>query len=75
MYVLDFSWGRPACNAIKFDRVHGQLAGFNNHSKIFNLISGELAFFEFQMKVQLGHALQDVFGSFLMEGGVRGIDT
>ena len=35
MYVLDFSWGGPACNAIEFDRVHGQLARFNNHSKVF----------------------------------------
>ena len=26
------------------------------------------------MKVQLSHALQDVFGLFLMKGGVRGID-
>ena len=26
------------------------------------------------MKVQLGHALQGMFGSFLMEGGVREID-
>ena len=21
-YILDFSWGKPACNAIEFDRVH-----------------------------------------------------
>ena len=22
-YILDFSWGGPACDAIKFNRVHG----------------------------------------------------
>ena len=26
------------------------------------------------MKVQLGHALEDMFGTFLVEGGVGGVD-
>ena len=50
------------------------MARFDDHSKVFDLISGGFAFFEFQVKVQLGHALEDTFGTFLMEGGVGGID-
>ena len=49
--VPDLSGGRPACDAIKLDRVPGQLAMFDDHSKVFDLISGEFAFFELQMKV------------------------
>ena len=33
--VFHLSWCRPICDAIEFDGVHGQLAGLNNHSKVF----------------------------------------
>ena len=49
--ILDLSWSRPTCDAIKLNRVHGQLSGFDNHPKIFDLICGELAFVKFQVKV------------------------
>ena len=72
--IFHLGWSRPACDSIEFDGVHGQLAGFNDHAKVFYLIGGELAFFEFQMEVKFGHSLQDMFGAFLMEGGVGGVD-
>ena len=49
--VLHLSWCGPICNAIEFDRVHGQLAGFNDHAEVFYLVGGELALFKFQMEV------------------------
>ena len=55
--VFHLSWHGPVCDAIKLDRVHGQLAGFNDHSKVFHLVGGELALLEFQMKVEFSHAL------------------
>ena len=55
--IFHLSWCRPACDAVEFDRVHGQLAGFYDHAKVFYLVGGELALLEFQMKVQLSHAL------------------
>ena len=55
--VFHLSWCRPTCNAIEFDRVHGQLDRLHNHAEVFYLVGGELAFLEFQMKVQLSHAL------------------
>ena len=45
--VFHLGWSRPTCNSIKFDGVHGQLAGFNNHSKVFYLVGGGLALLEF----------------------------
>ena len=47
---------------------------FDDHAEVFDLISGELALLEFQMKVKFGHSLQDVFGTFCMEDGVGGVD-
>ena len=47
---------------------------FNDHAEVFDLINGELALFEFQMKVKFSHALQDAFGAFFMKGGVGGVD-
>ena len=72
--IFHLGWGWPTCNPIKFDRVHGQLAGFNNHAKVFNLVGGELAFFELQMKVKFTHALENAFRTFLVEGIVGGVD-
>ena len=46
--IFDFSGGRPACDTIKFDRVHGQLTRFD---KVFNLISGEFVFLKLQVKI------------------------
>ena len=43
-YVLDFCWGWPLGDPIEFDRVHGQLSGFDDHSKVFYLVCGEFAF-------------------------------
>ena len=50
------------------------MTGFNDHTEVFDLISGEFAFFEFQMKVKFSHALQDTLCTFLMEGSVGGVD-
>ena len=50
------------------------MARFHDHAEVFDLVSGELALFKFQMKVKFSHSLQDVFGAFFMEGGVGGVD-
>ena len=55
--IFHLGWGRPVCDPIKFDWIHGQLAGFDDHAEVFNLIGGKLAFFEFQMKVEFHHTL------------------
>ena len=54
-----FHLGRrgPVCDAVKLDGVHGEFAGFHDHSKIFHLVGGELALLKFQVEVKLGHAL------------------
>ena len=49
--IFHLSWCGPICDAVEFDGVHGQLAGFNDHAKVFYLVGGELALFEFQMEV------------------------
>ena len=49
--IFHLSWCGPSCDAVEFNRVHGQLAGFNDHSEVFYLVGGELALLEFQMKV------------------------
>ena len=72
--VFHLSWCRPIRDAVEFDRIHGQLAGFHDHAEVFYLVSGEFAFLEFQMKVQFSHVLQDALRAFLMEGGVGGVD-
>ena len=55
--IVHFSWCGPICDAIELNGVHGQLAGFDDHSKVFHLVGGELAFLEFQVKVEFCHAL------------------
>ena len=55
--IFHLGWCRPACNTIEFDRVHGQLAGFDDHAEVFYLVGGELAFLELQVKVELSHTL------------------
>ena len=55
--IFHLSWCRPICDAVEFDGIHGQLAGFHDHAEVFYLVGGKLAFLEFQMKVQLSHAL------------------
>ena len=55
--IFHLSWCGPICDVIELDRVHGQLAGFNDHSKVFHLVGGELALLEFQVKVEFSHAL------------------
>ena len=72
--ISHLGWCRPVCDTVEFDGVHGQLAGFHDHSKVFHLVGGELAFLEFQVKVKLGHMLQNTFRAFLVEGGVGGIN-
>ena len=68
--VFHLGWGWPTCDAVELDGVHGQLAGFHDHAEVLNLVGGELALFELQMKVEFGHALEDAFRAFFMEGGV-----
>jgi len=48
-YILDFSGGWPFGNSVEFDGVHGELSWFNDHSEVFYLVSGKLAFFKFKM--------------------------
>ena len=55
--IFHFGWCRPTCDAIEFDGVHGQLARFNDHSKVFHFVGGELALLEFQVEVEFSHAL------------------
>ena len=55
--VFHLGWRGPVCDAVEFDGVHGEFAGFHDHSKIFHLVGGELALLKFQVKVKLGHAL------------------
>ena len=68
--VSHFGWRRPICNAVKFDGVHGQLAGFYDHPEVFHLIGGELALLEFQVKVKFCHALENALRALFVEGGV-----
>ena len=44
--VFHLGWCRPICDAVELDGVHGQLAGFNDHSKVFYLAGGELTLLE-----------------------------
>ena len=55
--IFHLGWCGPTCNAVELNGVHGQLAGFDDHSKVFYLVGSKLALFEFQVEVQLGHAL------------------
>ena len=71
-YILNFGWGRPGGNVIKFDRVHSELSRFHNHSKVFDFRDIELAFLKLQMEVKLGHPLEDTVGSFNMGHGIGG---
>ena len=45
VYILDCRGGRPFGDIIKLDRIHSQLARFDNHAKIFYFVGGKLAFF------------------------------
>jgi len=50
-YVLDFCRSRPFGNSVEFDGIHGELAWFNDHSKVFHLVGGEFAFLEFEVQI------------------------
>ena len=65
---------RPVCNTVELNGVHGQLARLHNHAEVLHLVSGELALFELQVKVEFCHTLENAFCAFLMEGGVGGVD-
>ena len=43
LYFLHLGRDRPDSNAIKFYRVHGELTGFHNHSKVFNFTTSMLS--------------------------------
>ena len=45
--VFHLGGGWPTGDSIEFDRVHGQLAGFDDHAEVFYLVGGELALLEF----------------------------
>ena len=72
MYVFYFGWSQPGSDAVKLDRVHGELTRFHDHSKVFDFWDVKLTLFEFQMKVEFSHALENMTGSFFMGFGVRG---
>ena len=46
LYFLHFGGGWPCSDAIKFNWVHGKLAGFHNHPKVFDFRNIKLALFE-----------------------------
>ena len=73
-HVFEFLRSGPTCNPIQFDRVHGKLSGFDNHTKVFHFGGGEAAFLKFEVEVQLGHSLKDVSGVFSVGFFVRGED-
>jgi len=72
--IFDFCWDWPLGNAIKLDRVHSELARFNDHSEVFYLVCGEFAFFKFEVQIEFSHPLEDTLGAFLMSSGVGGED-
>ena len=72
--VLDFGWGWPGGDAVKFDRVHSKLTGFHDHSEVFDLGDVELAFLELEMKVKLSHSLEDAASSLGVGLGIGGGD-
>ena len=72
--IFHLGWRRPICNAVEFDGIHGQLAGFYDHAEVFYFVGGESTFFELQVKVELSHALQNAFSVFFVEGGVGRVD-
>ena len=45
-YILNFGWGWPSGNAVEFDRVHGELARFHDHSKVFDFRDVKLTLLE-----------------------------
>ena len=45
LYILDFCWGWPDGNSIKFDMAHGKLTRFDDHPEILNLRDIELTLF------------------------------
>ena len=47
---------------------------FDNHSEVFYLVGGELAFFKFQVEVKFSHTLENAFGAFFVESGIGGVD-
>ena len=49
--VFDFLGGGPACNTIQFDRIHGKLSRFHNHSEVFHFGGSEATFLQFEMEV------------------------
>ena len=59
-HILDFGRGWPGSNAIKFDRVHGKLTRFHDHSEVLDFRDVKLAFFKFQIEVELSHPLEDM---------------
>jgi len=65
-YVFDLGGGRPLGDSVELDGVHSELPQFDDHPEIFYLISGEFAFFKFEVQVEFCHALQDTFGAFLV---------
>jgi len=74
VYILDFSWGWPFGNSVKFDGIHSELAGFDNHSEVFYLVCGKLAFLKFEVQVKFSHSLEDTLSAFLVSSGVGGED-
>ena len=74
LYVLDFGRGWPGCDAIKLYWAHSKLTGCHDHPEIFDFRDIKLAFFKFQMEVQLGYVLKDTMGLFSMGCWVRGGD-
>jgi len=54
--------GGPFGNPFEFHRVHGELAGFHDHSEVFNFLGGEVAFLQFKVEIKVGHSLKNSFG-------------
>jgi len=73
-YVLYFSWGWPFGNSVEFDGIHSELTRFDDHSEVFYLVCGELAFLKFEVQVEFSHSLEDTLSAFLMSSDVGGED-
>ena len=71
LHILDLCWSQPSSNAVEFDRVHGELTGFHDHSEVFDFRDVKLALLKLQVKVEFCHSLENSAGSFSMGDRVR----
>ena len=64
--VFDFRGGRPFRDPFEFGRVHGNVSGSDDHSKIVNFLGIKCALGRFQEKTLLSEDIEDSAGSGMM---------